>query len=124
MNATALATSVNGLIDKFGNSLVYHPPKIDATYYNTEGDWTPTYETTTISSTWVESNVVYGEEFAQQGRFHFKEGSMILKNNVGSLAIMGKCVSNSVDWEIVKIKPLRVKNVDILFEVEVKNILT
>lgn len=122
MNATVLRTRVETQIEEFGNSMVYHPPITTDAKFNDEGDWTPSYQTTTLSSKWVEFNTRYKNRYSEYSIFDLKEGEALIK---GSEIILrkGKVVSNSINWEIVDIEPIRVKDVTIASIVRIKNIL-
>lgn len=122
MNATALQLSVSNLIDSFGNTMVYYIPKEGTTYFNDEGDWTPTYQTTSTSTKWIESSNIQSHDHTELGMFPIKDGTMLVKGTI-DIGLRGKCISNSIDWEIVEIKPIRIKDITIVNEVLVKNIL-
>jgi len=87
MNATALALSVNNLIDSFGNTVLYYAPNTEIGDYNDEGDWIGTWQTTVTSSRWIESDRVQSHRLEEMGKFHLKDGSMIMKNGSKKLVI-------------------------------------
>jgi len=120
-SATALKSSVNSLIDDFGNAMTYYPPA--AGTYNYEGDWTATYQaSTTVASYWIRSNLNDTRDYTEMGLYPLKENEAIIKADIAPV-LRAKVVENSVQWEITEVRPVRISDVDIVYIVNTKNML-
>ncbi len=122
MNATVFAVNVNKLVNKFGNDMEYFAPN-NSTGYNNEGDWEPTHAATTVVSHWVEPDKVDNREHTELGIYPLHENEGILRNDVSPL-VRGKIVSNGITWEIVDLKPTRVRDTMVYNVVVCKKLMT
>jgi hypothetical protein len=122
LNATVFGANVDKKVDKYGNDMVYYPPRTPPTY-DSEGDWIETkYQTTSIAAKWIEPNMIDMNEFSEMGVYNLKDNEAIIKNSL-NVVKRGKIVSNGVSWEVYKINQIRIKESLVLNTVICKNIV-
>lgn len=109
MNATVVATAVQRVINDVGNSVNYYNPLTTTGNMNTEGEWDGSHATTASSFKWVEPQLAEMLELNKLGAFNLKENECIFGSDV-TVALRGKCTSNSIDWLVEDIKPIRIKD--------------
>jgi len=114
MNANVIQDRVNKIINELGNSMSYNAPITTqgTTWYTDEGDWKKIYAGTTVTTKWIESEQISSSEVQNLGLFNVGKDEAIVKGTE-AYTELGKCVSNSIDWEIEEVSPIRVQDVTV-----------
>lgn len=122
VNATAFASAITNVINLYGATGTYYPPQ-ESTTYNSEGDWTRTYETgSTTSVRIVEAGFLKSHSIEEMGNWNLKENDIITTNTI-TPELRGKIVSNNISWEITEIRPQRMKNTVVANVMTLRNML-